>query len=58
MESLIIKYMVATIGDVEAWIRDDHMMKNGWAPFTDACEPIRAVADACAKLVSETHKLK
>jgi hypothetical protein len=56
--SLIDKTMIAALGAVESWQRDDHMMKNGWATFSGAPQPIRAVADACAKLLSETHKLK
>ncbi len=34
------------------------MMKNGWATFAGTSEPIRDVAEACAKLLSETLKLK
>ena len=56
--SMINKSMVAALGAVESWQRGDHMMKNGWATFAGTSEPIRGVAEACAKLLSETLKLK
>ncbi len=56
--SMINKSMVAALGAVESWQRGDHMMKNGWATFAGTSEPIRDVAEACAKLLSETLKLK
>jgi len=52
------KTLVAALGAVDSWQRDEHMMKNGWATFTSSAEPNRIVAEACAKLLSGTFKLK
>jgi dienelactone hydrolase len=49
--------LVAALGAVDSWQRDDHMMKNGWATFSGEQGPNRIVAEACAKLLSTTHKL-
>ena len=56
--SLVDKTMVAALGAVESWERENHMMKNGWATFSGASEPNQVVAEACAKLLSVTLKLK
>ncbi len=56
--SMTDKTLVAALGAVDSWQRDEHMMKNGWATFSGASEPNRVVAEACAKLLSETLKLK
>ena len=56
--SMTDKTLVAALGAVDSWRRDEHMMKNGWATFSGASEPNRVVAEACAKLLSETLKLK
>ena len=50
--------LVAALGAVDSWQRDTYMMKNGWATFSGKPEPSRIVADACAKLLSTTHKFK
>ena len=50
--------LIAALGAVDSWQRDAHVMKNGWATFSGAPEPNRIVAEACAKLLSATHKLK
>ena len=50
--------LIAALGAVDAWQRDSHMMKNGWATFAGAPEPKRIVAEACAEAVSSAHKLK
>ena len=50
--------LIAALGAVDSWQRDTHMMKNGWATFSGATEPNRDVAEACAKLLSASHKLK
>ena len=50
--------LIAALGAVDSWQRDSHMMKNGWATFAGEPEPNRNVAEACAKLLSATHKLK
>ncbi len=56
--SMTNKNLVAALGAVDSWQRDQHIMKNGWATFSGASEPNRVVAEACAKLLSETLQLK
>lgn len=56
--SMTDKTLVASLGAVDSWQRDAHMIKNGWATFAGASEPNQVVAEACAKLLSETLKLK
>ena len=56
--SMTDRTLVAALGAVKSWQRDEHMMKNGWATFSGASEPNRVVAEACAKLLNETLKLK
>ena len=56
--SMTDKTLVAALGAVDSWQRDEHMMKNGWATFSGASEPNRVVAEACATLLNETLKLK
>ena len=56
--SMTNKTLVASLGAVDSWQRDAHMIKNGWATFAGASEPNQVVAEACAKLLSETLKLK
>lgn len=56
--SMTDKTLVAALGAVVSWQRAEHMTKNGWATFSGASEPNRVVAEACAKLLSETLKLK
>lgn len=56
--SITDKTLIAALGAVDSWQRDQHMMKNGWATFSTGTEPNRIVAEACAKLLSGTFKLK
>ena len=50
--------LIASLGAVRSWKRDAHLMSNGWVTFAGDPEPKKIVADACARLLSETHKLK
>jgi hypothetical protein len=50
--------LVASLRAVDLWEREEHLMKTGWATFSGEPEPNRTVAEACAKLLSATLKLK
>jgi hypothetical protein len=52
------KTLVAALGAVDSWKREDHLMKTGWATFSGAPDPNRTVAEACVKLLGATLKLK
>ena len=56
--SMTNKNLVAALGAVDSWQRDQHMMKNGWATFSGASKPNWVVAEACLELLNETLKLK
>lgn len=49
--------LVAELKAVSSWERDGHLMKAGWATFPGGAEPDRAVAEACAGLLTTTLKL-
>ena len=50
--------LVVKLTAVDSWIRDDHLMKAGWATFPGGAEPDRGVASACAELLNTALKLK
>ena len=50
--------LVVKLTAVDSWMRDDHLMKAGWATFPGRVEPDRGVASACAELLNTTLKLK
>jgi hypothetical protein len=50
--------LIAKISAVNAWERDSHLMKAGWATFPGAAKPDANVAVACANLLSKALKLK
>ena len=50
--------LVVKLNAVDSWMRDDHLMKAGWATFPGGAEPDRGVAGACATLLNTALKLK
>ena len=51
--------LVVKLTAVDSWMRDDHLMKAGWATFPGGgAEPDRGVASACADLLNTALKLK
>ena len=51
--------LVVKLAAVDSWMRDDHLMKTGWATFPGGgAEPDRGVASACAELLNTALKLK
>ena len=50
--------LVVKLTAVDSWMRDDHLMKAGWATFPGGAEPDRGVASACAELLKTALKLK
>ena len=50
--------LVVKLTAVDSWMRDDHLMKAGWATFPGGAEPDRGVASACAELLNTALKLK
>ncbi len=50
--------MVAEFAEVDSWQRDSHLMKAGWATFPGAVKPDNDVAEACAKLLITSLKIK
>jgi hypothetical protein len=50
--------LVAKINAVNAWERDSHLMKAGWATFPGGAKPDAKVAEACANLLGKALKLK
>ena len=50
--------LVVKLTAVSSWMRDDHLMKAGWATFPGRAEPDRGVAGACATLLNTALKLK
>ncbi|MEJ2653576.1 MAG: hypothetical protein P8173_17860 [Gammaproteobacteria bacterium] len=46
------------LGALDSWDRKSHLMKAGWATFPGGAQPDSDVAQACAKLLSTTYKLK
>ena len=50
--------LVVKLTAVDSWMRDDHLMKAGWATFPGGAEPDRGVAEACATLLNTAFKLK
>lgn len=50
--------LVVKLTAVDAWQRDAHLMKAGWATFPGGAEPETAVAEACAGLLNKALKLK
>ena len=50
--------LVVKLTAVDSWMRDDHLMKTGWATFPGGAEPDRGVASACATLLNTALKLK
>ena len=50
--------LVVKLTAVDSWMRDDHLMKAGWATFPGGTEPDRSVAEACATLLNTALKLK
>ena len=50
--------LVVKLAAVDSWMRDDHLMKAGWATFPGRAEPDRDVASACATLLKTALKLK
>ena len=50
--------LVVKLTAVDSWMRDDHLMKTGWATFPGGAEPDRDVASACAELLNTALKLK
>ena len=50
--------LVVKLTAVDSWMRDDHLMKAGWATFPGGAEPDRSVASACADLLNTAFKLK
>jgi len=50
--------LVVKLNAVDSWMRDDHLMKAGWATFPGRAEPDRDVASACAELLNTALKLK
>ena len=50
--------MVAEFAAVNSWQRDSHLIKTGWATFPGGAEPDNDVAEACAKLLITSLKIK
>ena len=50
--------LVVKLTAVDSWMRDDHLMKAGWATFPGGTEPDRGVAVACSTLLNTALKLK
>ena len=50
--------MVAEFAEVDSWQRDSHLMKAGWATFPGGAKPDNDVAEACAKLLITSLKIK
>ncbi|MCE2483138.1 MAG: hypothetical protein J4F33_09735 [Alphaproteobacteria bacterium] len=50
--------MVAEFAEVNSWQRDSHLMKAGWATFPGGAKPDNDVAEACAKLLITSLKIK
>jgi hypothetical protein len=50
--------LVNKLGALNSWDRKSHLMKAGWATFPGGAQPDSDVAQACAKLLSTTYKLK
>ena len=50
--------MVAEFAAVDSWQRDSHLIKAGWATFPGGAKPDNDVAEACAKLLITSLKIK
>ena len=50
--------LAAKFAAVDAWQRDSHLMKTGWATFPGGAKPDNNVAEACAKLLNTALKIK
>ena len=51
--------LVVKLAAVDSWMRDDHLMRAGWATFPGGgADPDRGVASACADLLNTALKLK
>lgn len=50
--------MVDEFAAVDSWQRDSHLMKAGWATFPGGAKPDNDVAEACAKLLITSLKIK
>ena len=50
--------MVAEFAAVDSWQRDNHLAKAGWTTFPGGAKPDNDVAEACAKLLITSLKIK
>ena len=50
--------MVAELKGVNAWERNTHLMKAGWATFAGGEEPEYMVARECANLLNVAYKFE